>query len=265
MKPWIYCQEPAQLHDGRVLPEWKAVAAGYLVQVLGSPDLYPKATDSLSEWEDDLRARMTRTAAGAAPLPWIAVTQATNRRSGDRGAKGILYHWDNEQAWDGLCQRVRIWADVASAAGAAGLCLDLEDYLMRFNGAPSGWAADGTKVHIVWDRAARWLISARGAGLPISVLDHCSSSWNYPHWKSWGRIITQDSRLSDVRVWGEDTFAQPNQDQAKSLRAGLTTRLRAPRCNVAHGLLMDPVRASKHPLGDFAAKRNLKIWCFPWS
>ena len=31
MKPWIYCQEPAQLLDGRVTDAWRAVANGYLI------------------------------------------------------------------------------------------------------------------------------------------------------------------------------------------------------------------------------------------
>lgn len=265
MKTWVYCQSPEQLHSGAVRESWRAVAAGYLVQVLGAPDLYVEP-DAEPAWRERVYAAARRTAEGARGLPWIAVTQAANRFSAGRGPRKILYDWGNQDLWAALCRRVQIWADAAKVAGAVGLCFDFEDYARRFGDADPGWAGMllGGPGRTPAARAAQWLEAAWTASLPISVMGDALSCWDFPIWKSWVRTLTQGTHLypQNTEFWTEDLFAAPNEEQFKGVRAGLVKRIKRERLGA--GLTGDPTRAVNHPLATLAFRRGLPLWCYPW-
>ena len=257
---WIYCQEPAQLLDGRVRPEWRAVADGYLVQ-LNSPDLWPQP-DFEAEWWPWVGAECHRVRDGANGLPWRIVTQAANRAR--PGRKKILLPWDDDEGWMRYCARVDWLAQQAKSRGAVGLVHDLEDYSHRFpppDQPQPDWGWQGGPPKLARARAQQWR-AAVGDRLPVSVLDHCSSSMVWPAWRAWARALTTAPRAQPALVWEEETFFFPIPAQLAGIRIALRVMVGTDRIGV--GLQGDPVRMSNHPLAALAEKRGLPVWVYPW-
>jgi hypothetical protein len=265
-KVWIYCQEPGQLLDGSVPDAWRKVAAGFLVQ-LPAPDLYPHPDDA-GGWFERLSNALQRAREGVRSLPWVSVSQATNRGDlqGASGRSRLLYAWSDSESWARLCARVTVWAQAAKRAGAKGLCFDFEDYARRFGGARPMWPGTGLGLpgRTPLARGTQWRDAADAGGLPVSLLGDATGEWDYPIWKQWARTLTRGTAAAPLSTefWTEDCFATPTEDRFSAVRAGFAKR--TARTKIAAGLIGAPPTAVNHRLAALAYRRGLECWCYPW-
>lgn len=268
MNPWVYIQEPRQLHNGKVPDMWRESAAGYLVQVLGAPDLHQHAM-SQTAWEAWLGNAFAQVRTGVGGKPWHAVTQASNRHAPH--LQKILYPWRDDGAWDGYIARCMAFARAARDAGVSGIVMDLEDYAWRFGGQPLSWTWRGLELpgetvrrRVTQLRAGMVATTLTAFGSPLSIMDFCASNDDLTTWQWWTQAMLQHA-AGPVHIWAEDTFASPTVKQAQGVRVSLSKTMKRAKIPLGLGLLATPPLAAGHRLGAHAEKTAQALWCYPWS
>lgn len=251
---YLYLQETSQLT--KIPTKWKSTVEGYVIQVLGAPDLYGPPSE--------LAARLSSIAPILATIPeaqsWYAVSQATNRVSQD---SNILHPFlpptnsENNARWGELLQNAYTFAAFCKAHGAKGFLHDLDDYAHRHRGTYPGWIVDKSFFPEIKRRGEQFASAIR-TSLDYGIMDHVTASSNWPGYRMWLRGSAPSS------AWIEDSFNRKSSREAYiAAKRYLNTVFKVKQ--IHFGSFDNPEEAASSTNYKFTSKLEVNFWCFPWA